>query len=556
MKKISKTSLYLAISVHCAIIESMELNATKLPDSPAELKGIVGDLHQENINLRARHDKETGILLEQISLLRAQLYGRKSEKIIPEDGPKPLPLFDMPEPAGSDEDDDKSTIHVPAHDRKKRGRKPLPEDLPRVEVVHDIDDKDKVCACGCNKDKIGEERSEKLDIIPAKAQVIVNIRPKYACRNCEGVQDDGATIAIAPVPAQIIPKSIAGPGLLAHIITAKFTDHLPFYRQEKQFARMGVEVSRTSMCNWAMRAAEACQPLLNLLQDEVLEGNFINIDETTLQVLREPGRSPTSKSYMWIFRRGDPTKPILIYKYHPSRAGSVAKNFLGNDFQGYVQTDGYNGYNFLDDMEDVVHIGCWAHARRKFTDVLKSLGKKPKNSSADNALKYIKKLYNLEREARKGKWSCSEIFRMRQEKAQPILADFKKWLSKEILLTAPKGLLGKAIAYTLNQWQRLTGYIKDGSLTIDNNMAENSIRPFVIGRKNWLFSGTPKGAEASALLYSLVETAKVNKLEPYAYLRHIFGKLPTASSLKDYEALLPWNLTREHMASARLVECG
>ena len=319
---------------------------------------------------------------------------------------------------------------------------------------------------------------------------------------------------------------------------------------------MGVEVSRTSMCNWAMKAAEACQPLLNLLQDEVLEGNFVNIDETTLQVLREPGRSPTSKSYMWIFRRGDPKKPILIYKYHPSRSGSVAKNFLGNDFQGYVQTDGYNGYNFLDDMEDVVHIGCWAHARRKFTDVLKSLGKKPKNSSADNALKYIKKLYKLEREARKGKWSCSEIYRMRQEKAQPILADFKKWLSKEILLTAPKGLLGKAIAYTLNQWQRLAGYIKDGSLTIDNNMAENSIRPFVIGRKNWLFSGTPKGAEASALLYSLIETAKINKLEPYAYLRHIFGKLPTASSLKDYEALLPWNLTREHMASARLVECG
>ena len=211
------------------------MNAATLPDSPAELKGIVDDLHQENINLRARHDKETGILLEQISLLRAQLYGRKSEKSIQEGGPKPLPLFDMPEPAGSDEDDDdKSTIHVPAHDRKKRGRKPLPEDLPRVEVVHDIDDADKVCACGNDKDRIGEERSEKLDIIPAKAQVLVNIRPKYACRNCEGVQEDGATIAIAPVPAQIIPKSIASPGLLAHIITAKL------------FTRWG----RTKLSDW------------------------------------------------------------------------------------------------------------------------------------------------------------------------------------------------------------------------------------------------------------------------------------------------------------------
>ena len=535
----------------------MILNTSTLPDSPVALKGIVGELRQENIDLRTRHDKEAGILLEQISLLRAQLYGRKSEKIIPEDGPKPLPLFDMPEPEGDDQDDeDKGTIHVPAHDRKKRGRKPLPEDLPRVEVIHDIDDADKICGCGCAKTRIGEERSEKLDIIPAKAQVIVHIRPKYACRNCEGIQDDGATVAIAPVHAQIIPKSIAGPGLLAHTITAKFTDHLPFYRQEKQFARMGVEISRTSMCNWAMKAAEACQPLLNLLQDEVLDGKFVNIDETTLQVLKEPDRAPTSKSYMWIFRRGDPEKPILIYKYHPSRAGSVAQEFLGTDFKGYVQTDGYSGYNFLDDMEDVIHIGCWAHARRKFTDVLKSLGKKPKSSSADNALNYIKKLYKLERKARKGKWSCDEIYRMRQEEAKPILADFKKWLSKEILLTPQKGLLGKAIAYALNQWQRLIGYIQDGSLTIDNNMAENSIRPFVIGRKNWLFSGTPKGAEASALLYSLIETAKMNKLEPYAYLRHIFDKLPTASSLADYEALLPWNLTREHMASARLIECG
>lgn len=533
----------------------MDLNATILPDSSVELKGIVGKLHDEITDLRNRHDKETGILLEQISLLRAQLYGRKSEKIIPEDGPRPLPLFDMPEPVDNDEDDDdKGTIPVPAHNRKKRGRKPLPVDLPRIEVVHDIDDADKVCDCGCDKTLIGEERSEKLNIIPAKAQVIVHIRPKYACKNCEGTQDDGATVTIAPVHAQIIPKSIASPGLLAHIITAKFTDHLPFYRQEKQFTRIGVEISRTSMCNWAMQAAAACQPLLNLLQDEVLEGDFVNIDETTLQVLREPGRSPTSKSYMWLFRRGDPEKPILIYQYRPSRAADVAKTFLG-DFRGYVQTDGYVGYDFLDSVEGIVHIGCWAHARRKFTDVLKSLGKNPKSSSADKALKYIKKLYKLEKKARKGKWSYNEIYHMRQNEAKPILDEFKKWLSKQILLTPPKGLFGKAIAYALNQWKRLAGYIKNGCLTIDNNMAENSIRPFVVGRKNWLFAGSPKGAEASALLYSLIETAKANKLEPYAYLRCIFGQLPVASSLEDYEALLPWNI-QEHMEHSRLVECA
>ena len=287
----------------------------------------------------------------------------------------------------------------------------------------ETDDADKVCACGCDKIQIGDERSEKLDIIPAKAQVIVHIRPKYVCKNCEGVQDVGA------------------------------------------------------------------------------------------------------------------------------------KTFLG-DFRGYVQTDGYVGYDFLDRIEGMDHIGCWAHARRKFTDVLKSLGKNSKNSSANKALRYIKKMYKLEKEARKGRWSRDEIYRMRQDKAEPILNEFKKWLSREILLTPPKGLLGKAIAYTLNQWNRLAGYIKDGCLTMDNNMAENSIRPFVIGRKNWLFSGTPRGAEASALLYSLIETAKANKLEPYAYLRHIFGKLPLASCLEDYEALLPWNVTRDHMEQSRLTECA
>ncbi len=295
-----------------------------------------------------------------------------------------------------------------------------------------------------------------------------------------------------------------------------------------------------------MQAAVACQPLLNLLQDEVLEGQFINIDETTLQVLNEPGRSPTSKSYMWIFRRGDPKKPVLIYQYHPTRSGDVVREFL-HDFQGFVQADGYKGYDFLDLIEGIRLIGCWAHARRKFMDVIKGQGKKRKKSATDKALNYNKKLYKFERTMRKNELNPEEIYRMRQKEAKPILDDFEKWLSKNKLLTPPKGLLGKAIAYTLNQWHRLVGYIEDGCLSIDNNMAENAIRPFVIGRKNWLFSGTPEGAEASALLYSLIETAKANKLEPYAYLRYIFEKLPTASSLENYEALLPWNITLEQM---------
>ena len=358
-----------------------------LPDDPAVLKQMLVDSHHH-------FDKETSILLEQIRLLRAQLYGRKSEKIILQDGPQPLALFDMPEPEGFEEEPEEK-IHVSGHSRKKRGRKPLSDELPRKEVVHDIDEKDKICACGCELRKIGEETSEQLDIVPAKVQVIRHIRPKYACPACEGVEDGGPTIKIAPAPAQIIPKSIVSPSLLAHILTGKFVDHLPFYRQGKQLLRLGVDVSRTSMCRWAMQAAEACQPLLNLLEEELLAGMYIQADETTVQVLDEPGRSPTTKSYMWVFRRGDPDRPILIYQYHPTRAGDVANAFL-RDFHGTVQTDGYSGYDFLDIREAIRHIGCWAHARRKFTDVTRSLGKNRKTGAADRALKYIRKLYGIE----------------------------------------------------------------------------------------------------------------------------------------------------------------
>jgi transposase len=516
----------------------MKIDPATLPETPSVLKEIVVDLHGQIADLRDAHDKETDILLEQIRHLRAQLFGRKSEKIKQEGGPQPLPLFDMPEPEITEEPE---KITIQEHSRTKRGRKPLPEELPRVEIIHDIDETEKVCGCGSELSRIGEEVSEQLDIIPAKVQVIRHIRPKYACKNCEGVEDNGPAVKIAPVPPQIIPKSIASPGLLAHILTGKFIDHTPFYRQEKQFVRLGVEISRTSMCNWAMQAASACLPLLNLLQDEAVSGSYINIDETTLQVLKEPGRDPTTKSYMWIFRRGDPDKPVLLYQYHPTRSGDVARAFL-HGFQGYVQTDGYSGYDFLDHIEGICHIGCWAHARRKFMDVVKTQGKNRKNGAADMALSYIKKLYRLEKEARVNGFSPEEINRMRQDKARPILDDFRKWLSKKSIQTPPKGLLGKAVSYTLKQWGRLKGYLEDGHLAPDNNAAENSIRPFVVGRKNWLFSGTPAGAEASALLYSLIETAKANQLEPYAYLRYIFEQLPTASSLEDYEALLPWNV--------------
>lgn len=525
----------------------MVFDAATLPGDPESLKRIIADL-QEHYN------RETDILLEQIRHLRNQLFGRKSEQGSDTGQIQPLPLFDLPEPDPDGEpvaaEQDEQEVEVAGHTRRKRGRKPLPEELPRVEVLHDLADDEKVCGCGNDLSRIGEEVSEQLDIVPAKIRVIRHVRPKYACKECEGVEDEGPTVRIAPPPPQIIPKSIVTPSLLAHVLTGKFVDSVPFYRQERQFERLGIDVCRASMCNWAMKAADACLPLLNLLQDEILSAQLINIDETTVQVLVEPGRPPTSKSYMWIFRRGDPEKPALLYQYQPTRSGDVAATFL-RDFTGYVQTDGYSGYDFLDSEQDIEHIGCWAHARRKFKDVVKAQGKKRKKTgSADVALGYIGRLYRIEKEARKNELTPEALCRERQEKAKPILAEFHQWLLKRSSQTPPKGLLGKAIFYALRQWDRLIGYLKDGRLSIDNNAAENSIRPFVVGRKNWLFAGTAEGAAASAALYSLVETAKANGLEPYSYFRHIFDKLPTANTLDDLQALLPWNLNRKELLAA------
>lgn len=502
-------------------------------------------LKQQLIDLQRHHEKETNLLLQQICFLRAQLFGKKSEKIHPDTGVLPLMLFDIDEPVPPKQEDEEKYV-VPEHTRKKPGRKPLPENLPRVTIVHDIPEEEKVCGCGCSMSRIGEETMEQLDVIPTKFEVARHVRPKYACPQCEGVEDDGPSVKIAPVVPQIIPKSIVTPGLLAYILTSKFVDHLPFYRLESIVHRYGVEISRTSMCNWAVKAAESCLPLLNLLEEEVLNGNFINADETPLQVLQEPGRSPTTKSYMWIFRRGDPDKPILIFQYHPTRAGEVARTFL-HDYHGTVQSDGYVAYDFLDHIEEVRHIGCWAHARRKFVEANKGMGKKIGTGKAGEALKFINKLYKLEKEARQEGLTPDEIYQMRQKEALPLLNQLKEWLDSNSVIVIPKSLLAKAISYTLKQWHKLIGYTEEGYLTIDNNAAENAIRPFVIGRKNWLFSCTPEGASASACIYSLIETAKANKLEPYWYLRYIFEKLPTVSTLEGYEALLPWNINKSQL---------
>jgi len=317
------------------------------------------------------------------------------------------------------------------------------------------------------------------------------------------------------------------------------------------FERLGIELKRQTMASWIIKVAEKCSMMVDMMCAEIRSGPYVQIDETPVQVLEEPGREATTKSYMWVFRGGD--KPVLMYQYHPTRSGDAAEAFLG-DYAGYVHTDGYVGYEFVDDMPDVKHLGCWAHVRRKFMDAVKARGKsskkKKKTGHADAALDFITKLYAIEHSAKDRNLEPDQVYALRQKKAAPLLTDFREWLDETALKTPPGGLLGSAVSYTLNQWDRLKVYLDDGRLQPDNNLAENAIRPFVVGRKNWLFSATHAGAHASAALYSLIETAKANGLEPYWYLRYLFDRLPSARTEADYKALLPQYVDKKQAGRA------
>jgi len=519
----------------------MEFDAARLPDTVAELKTIIIDIWKRT----REYETEIRFLKEENSLLKHRLFGRKSEKLPVGSGQ--LLLFNEAEAfEAEDSSAAAETIEVPTHQRRRGYRKPLPDSLPRVAQVHDVPEEQKQCACGAQKVRIGEDVSEQLDIIPPTVQVIQHIRPKYVCRKCEGTAGDEPGVTTAPLPEQMIPKSLATPGLLAYSLTAKFTDALPFYRQEKVFERIGVDISRQTLCSWAIKVAQRCRPLLDIMKEDILQGFQINADETTLQVLDEPGRAATAKSYLWLFRGGIEQGPVIIYEYHETRSGQVAQGFL-KQYQGYVQTDGYLGYDFLEQLPRITHLGCWAHVRRKFVEVVNAAGKdkkRKKTGSGDVALDYIGKLYLIEKECRNKELKPEQIAQERQSRAGPLLEQFKAWLEKRSPQVPPGSSLGKAISYTLGQWERLVVYLRDGRLRADNNLAENAIRPFVVGRKNWLFAATPEGAHASAALYSIIETAKANGLEPYWYLRYLFERLPLAKTAEEHKKLLPQHLDK------------
>ena len=495
-------------------------NVQQLQKLLAEKEALIAQLQQRNTYLE-----------EQFRLAQQQRFGASSES-----HPAQGDLFNEAEVEldaveETIEGDSEQAITVV---KQKPVRKKLPADLPRETIVHDIDDKTCGC-CGHALHHMGDERSEKLEFIPAQVKVIEHVRLKYSCRQCEKTEIS-TPIKIAPVPPSPIPKGIATATLLSQIITSKYQYALPLYRQESLFKQYGIQLSRQTMADWMMKSSDLFKPLYERLQSILLQQNVIQADETTVKVINED----KIKSYMWLYCTGTDSPNnlthqssihnIVLYDYQSGRAGQCAVDYL-DGFTGYLQVDGYAGY----EKTSAKLVGCWAHARRKFKEA-QTAQPKGKTGKADMALSMIQKLYGIEINLKEK--SAKDKYQVRQEKAKPVLEKFYQWLSKANVVT--KSALGKAISYCQNQWHKLIRYLDDGNLTIDNNRAERAIKPFVIGRKNWLFSNTANGAKASGMMYSIIETAKANGLTPFEYIAYCLEQLSSKDA--DVEKLLPWHV--------------
>lgn len=571
---------------------AMPRKSTELPDDVGALKSIIGE-----------QELRIAVLEEQLRLAAHRRYGASSEKADPDQ----LALFNEAEAlAGAEAHSaavppEQDEIAVPEHTRAKGGRKPLPAHLPRRRVEHDYPEAEKLCPCGsgqCRR-RIGQMVTEQVEIEPAVITVIENVRFKYGtCTVCDGVfpepgdgetslrergqpraplegdppdhpsfadqkregpggllpggsraaalvakQPPPRTIIVAPMPAQPLPKSIASPSLAAFVAIMKYGDGLPLYRVEKILARYGLDISRTTLAAWMIRLGELILPLIKLLHETQVSYDVMQMDETALQVLKEDGRTAQAKSRMWVRRGGAPEAPVILFDYEPTRSGEVAWRLL-EDFKGILQSDGYSGYTAVGRRDGIVHVGCLAHARRKFDEALKAQKATGRGGLAAEGLALIQRIYRVEKHAREMKLSAEARKAFRESQARPIWDELRRWLDAKRGHAPPQTLVGKAMTFLDNQWPLLIRYLDDGRVEVDNNLCENAIRPFVMGRKAWLFADTPAGAHASARLYSLIETAKASGLEPYAYLKRVFTELPAMTTVAEIETLLPWNVAR------------
>jgi transposase len=490
-----------------------------LPEDPTLCHELIQQLHDTVLRSQRRIEK----LEHQLAQLLRARYGPRSERI----DESQLTLFAREllkaetrnaSAAQSDED-----VESPGKTNKRRGRKPLPKNLPRKRVVHELPPDQLACPC-CHQPRtqISEEVSEQLEYEPASLYVIEHVRPTYVCKKCE------AHLVTADKPAQPIDKGLAGPGLLAHVITSKYGDHLPLYRLERIFRRHGVELTRSTMCGWLAACADLLTPLYRLMVEDVLASKVVHTDDTVVPV-RDEHRNKTRQGRAWVYV-GDHDHPYTVFDFTPNRSRDGPLAFL-ESFTGYLQADAYRGYDALYTAGRVVEVACWAHTRRKFHE---SLETDPSRASA--AIAMIRLLYKVEEGARD--LSSDERKALRQERSKPRLEQIKEWLEKERDLVLPKSPIGQAISYTLSNWTALTRYVDDGDLHIDNNPAENAIRPVVLGRKNWLFAGSDNGGRTAAILGSFIASCQRHQIDPFAYLRDVLTEIASCP-INELDRLLP-----------------
>lgn len=502
------------------LLEKLKLEKEALASSNEQLKKEKASL-ENNIQF----------LAEQLVLLRKSLYAPKSERAQYLNQIKLDDLFDEIELFSDQEveelnlDEPTDTLKVSSYTRKKRRNltNKVPEGLPVVERHHYVDELGRVCpVCNANLEEIGTETRRTLGIAPAKAFVILDVIHVYACKACEE-KAEPVTVVKGEMPAPVIPGGIASPEAIANIIHEKFVQGTPLYRQEQYWKHLGLELSRQTMSNWLLKSAELyLSKIYDRLHEDLVKEDILHADETEVQVLREEGKSPQSRSYMWLYRTGgrSPT-PIVLYKYERDRRHARPEDFLAG-FSGYLHSDGYEAYHKL---EGVTSVGCFAHVRRKFVEAAEAAPKGAgKQNLATRALDYIKQIFAWEDSF--SELDPEERYQKRLDKEKPVMDKFFSFV--EGISVADKSALGKARTYALSQKPYILNLYQDGRLELTNNRAERSIKPFVIGRKNFLFANTPSGAQTSAIIYSLVETAKETGVDPYQYFTYT---LQTAAQL-------------------------
>lgn len=519
-------------------VKVLSNKALKSENKYEEAKQKIDDLTIQNKELNANYNW----LLEQLKLSKKKMYGPSAEKIAEEYGQ--LNLFNEAEL-------ERQPMHIePAieeitYKRKKSKKKSFDEkygDLPVLEVISDIPEEEKICEkCNSEMTFMKYEVRRELKIVPAKVTVVEHKKAVYVCKNCDknGIESNFKTAAGTPA---LIEKSLVSPSLMAYIMNQKFSCAMPLFRQEQELKRMGVKLSRQTMSNWMIAGANLLKPLYEKLLEYLVSQQFIHADETPVEVLCEDGKEPTAKSYMWVYRTGRYTEhSAVLYKYEVGRSGDFAKKFLEN-FSGYIHCDGWSGY---DKVENSKRCGCWVHLRRYFMNALEiQQDKKDYSTLAGHAVLKIRKIFKAEKLdpeklSEKSEYSLDEIAEIRKNKSAELVVDFFEFCNKNQGLSLPKSLLGRAFTYALNQRSTLETFLENPQIELTNNAAERAVKPFVIGRKNWLFCYSPAGAQSSAIIYSVIETAKANGLNPSAYLEDVFENIRSGKSVDE---LLPWKI--------------